>query len=305
MKLVTYKKQNEKLSIGVIYDNKVIDLPITYKNANITELGYNFKRIPTDMTAFLALGDAAMNFVKDLLDKLDKHSDQVLNIAVPLNEVTLMAPVLKPGKILCVGLNYVKHAQEGGRPIPIEPVVFGKYANAITGPNGAICLPSVSQEVDYEAELAVVIGKRACKVDKKSAMACVAGYTNFNDISARDLQRKDGQWMKGKFLDTFAPIGPWLVTKDEVQDPQNLDIQLQLNGQIMQSSNTKDMIFDVAHLVSFFSNLLTLEPGDIIATGTPSGVGFARKPPVFLQPGDTVEVSIEKLGVLQNSVVKD
>lgn len=222
-------------------------------------------------------------------------------------EGEVLAPIPDPGKVLCIGLNYRDHAEESGMPIPEEPVCFGKFGNTIIGPGAAIQLPSVSQQVDYEAELVVVIGKRGKNIAEADARQHVAGYTNGHDVSARDWQigRPGGQWLLGKTPDTFAPIGPYLVTADEIADPYALSIELRLNGQTMQDSNTKEFIFNIDQVIAFVSQICTLEPGDVIFTGTPPGVGMARKPPVFLKPGDDVEVEIAGLGVLRNPVVAE
>jgi 2-keto-4-pentenoate hydratase/2-oxohepta-3-ene-1,7-dioic acid hydratase in catechol pathway len=211
-----------------------------------------------------------------------------------------------PPKILCIGLNYRDHAAESGAPLPKEPVVFSKFATALIGPGDAIVLPAVSREVDYEAELVLVVGKRGRHLTAANALEHLAGYTIGHDVSARDWQlKKDGkQWLAGKTFDTFAPTGPVLVTADEVPDPHSLGIRLRLNGQTMQESNTRQMIFTAADLLVYLSRIVTLQPGDLIFTGTPSGVGFVRKPPVFLRAGDVVEVEIEGLGVLRNPVVQ-
>lgn len=221
--------------------------------------------------------------------------------------VKLLAPIPDPPKVICIGLNYRDHAEESGAPIPREPVVFSKFATAIIGPGEAIHLPAVSREVDYEAELVLVVGKRGRHLSAAAALDHLAGCTIGHDVSARDWQlKKDGkQWLAGKTFDTFAPIGPALVTLDELGDPHNLSIRLRLNGQTMQDSTTQQMIFRAADLLVYLSQVVTLEPGDLIFTGTPPGVGFARKPPVFLKDGDVVEVEIEKLGVLRNPVVQD
>jgi 2-keto-4-pentenoate hydratase/2-oxohepta-3-ene-1,7-dioic acid hydratase in catechol pathway len=217
----------------------------------------------------------------------------------------LLAPVPDPRKIVCVGLNYHDHAKESGAPIPKDPVLFSKYATALVGPTDPIVLPPVSQEVDYEAELVIVVGKRGRPKDAAEALGYVAGYTVGHDVSARDWQlKKDGkQWMAGKTFDTFAPTGPHLVTADEVRDPHALAISLRLNGETMQHSSTKQMIFSVGTILAYLAQVFTLEPGDLIFTGTPPGVGFARKPPVFLKAGDVVEVEIDGLGMLRNPVV--
>jgi 2,4-diketo-3-deoxy-L-fuconate hydrolase len=221
---------------------------------------------------------------------------------LPLAAVSLRAPVPQPGKIICIGLNYRDHAQESGQPLPDEPVLFAKFANSVVGSGEAIVIPSVTQKVDYEAELCVVMGRVARDVPVAEALSYVAGYTCANDISARDLQFRSGQWTRGKTVDTFLPTGPWLVTADEIPDPQMLGMRCLLNGEVMQQSNTGQMVFGVAELVSFISQTMTLEPGDLIATGTPSGVGYARNPPIYLRPGDTVTVEIDSIGALVNPV---
>ena len=217
-------------------------------------------------------------------------------------DVRLLAPVPRPGKLICIGLNYRDHATESNMPIPESPVVFSKFTTAVTGPNEPVVLPAASAKVDYEAELAFVIGRRAKNVTKERAMDYVLGYTMVNDVSARDLQFADGQWQRGKSCDTFAPMGECIVTTDEIPDPQRLTIKLRLNGQTMQDSSTDQLIFGIPELVAFLSETITLEPGDVVATGTPPGVGFARKPPVFLKDGDVMEVEVEGLGVLTNPV---
>jgi 2-keto-4-pentenoate hydratase/2-oxohepta-3-ene-1,7-dioic acid hydratase in catechol pathway len=224
----------------------------------------------------------------------------------PAAGTRLLAPIPDPHKIVCIGLNYKDHAAEGGVPIPREPVLFSKYATALIGNGENIVLPAVSKKVDYEAELVIVVGKRGRHLQAASAAEYAAGYTIGHDVSARDWQlEKDGkQWMVGKTFDTFAPCGPQLVTADEVPNPHALPIRLRLNGATMQNSNTQQMIFNVGYLLAYLSQVFTLEPGDLIYTGTPPGVGFARKPPVFLKGGDVVEVEIEGLGTLRNPVVQ-
>jgi 2-keto-4-pentenoate hydratase/2-oxohepta-3-ene-1,7-dioic acid hydratase in catechol pathway len=221
--------------------------------------------------------------------------------------VKLLAPVPDPRKIVCIGLNYRDHAAESGVPVPTEPILFSKYPTTLIGHGGQIVLPSASHEVDYEAELVVVIGRKGRHVSRERALEYVGGYAVGHDVSARDWQlNKPGkQWMAGKTFDTFAPVGPELVTPDEVPDPQNLCIRLRLNGQTMQDSSTSQLVFGVAELIAYLSQIFTLEPGDMIFTGTPPGVGMARKPPVWLKPGDQVEVEIDRLGTLSNSVIAD
>jgi 2-keto-4-pentenoate hydratase/2-oxohepta-3-ene-1,7-dioic acid hydratase in catechol pathway len=219
----------------------------------------------------------------------------------------LLAPVPDPRKIICIGLNYRDHAAESGVPAPSEPVLFSKYPTALIGHNEAIVLPEVSQQVDYEAELVVVIGRGGRHITRARAMEHAGGYSLGHDVSARDWQlNKPGkQWMAGKTFDTFAPVGPALVTPDEVPDPHRLGIRLRLNGQTMQDSSTSQLIFRVDELISYVSQIMTLEPGDLIFTGTPPGVGMARKPPVWLKPGDEVEIEIDRLGTLSNRVVAE
>ena len=228
-------------------------------------------------------------------------------ISVPASSAKLHAPVHDPQKIICVGLNYRDHAIESKMPIPKEPVLFSKYPSALIGHGEPIVIPKVSTKVDYEAELVVVIGKRGRKIAESSAMDHVAGYSVGHDVSARDWQlEKDGkQWMVGKTFDTFAPIGPALVTRDEIPDPHKLGIQLRINGRTMQNSNTEQMIFSVAQLIAYVSLVFTLEPGDLIFTGTPPGIGHALNPPVYLRGGETIDVEIEGLGILRNAAVAE
>jgi 2-keto-4-pentenoate hydratase/2-oxohepta-3-ene-1,7-dioic acid hydratase in catechol pathway len=225
----------------------------------------------------------------------------------PAAGARLLPPIPDPPKIVCIGLNYRDHAAESGAPIPKEPVLFSKFTTALIGPEESIVLPAVSRQVDYEAELVLVVGKKGRHLKRDNALEYLAGYTVGHDVSARDWQLgKDGkQWLAGKSFDTFAPTGPVLVTADEVRDAHNLAIRLRLNGQTMQESSTRQMIFDAADLLAYTSQVWTLQPGDLIFTGTPPGVGFARKPPVFLKNGDVVEVEIEQLGVLRNPVVQE
>jgi 2-keto-4-pentenoate hydratase/2-oxohepta-3-ene-1,7-dioic acid hydratase in catechol pathway len=220
--------------------------------------------------------------------------------------VKLLPPIPDPQKIVCLGLNYSDHAKETNAKIPQDPILFSKYATALIGPDEPIVLPPISNEVDFEAELVIVIGKRGRNLTPEAALQHVAGYTVGHDVSARDWQlKKDGkQWMVGKTFDTFAPCGPVLVTADEVPDPHGLSIRLLLNGQVMQDSNTRQMIFNVGQIVSHLSKIFTIEPGDLVYTGTPPGVGVARKPPVYLKAGDVVEIVIEGLGTLRNPVVQ-
>ena len=223
--------------------------------------------------------------------------------ARPLAGLRILAPLTRPEKIICVGLNYRDHAAESGQPIPDEPIIFAKFANSIIGPGAPIRLPLLAPKcVDYEAELAVVIGRPCSRVPVSRAMDYVGGYTCANDVSARDLQSRGGQWVHGKAIDSFLPLGPCLVTPDEIGDPQALGIRCVINGVSMQDSNTSLMIFGVAELISFISQTISLSPGDVISTGTPPGVGSARKPPRYLAVGDEVTISIDVIGDLRNPV---
>lgn len=284
MRLVSYKGADGPRT-GMIRDGAVVDLHD------------NERELPTDMIELLRMGARA----KPLLEK-------VFAQGVPIeNKVTLMAPVPNPRKVICVGLNYVDHARETGATPPPEPVIFNKLPTTIVGPEDAIRLPKESSDVDYEAELVVVIGKPGRRIAESEAMNHVAGYMCGNDVSARDWQMKKpgGQWFLGKSFDTFAPTGPHLVTVDEIASPQELSVHLTLNGLVMQRSNTNQFIFSIAQLIAYVSQVCTLEVGDLLFTGTPGGVGFARKPPVFLKDGDVVEVEIESVGKLRNVVIAD
>jgi 2,4-diketo-3-deoxy-L-fuconate hydrolase len=241
--------------------------------------------------------DRVRRFVRENLNDNSKLS----KLAIPEKKIRL-GPLFRPRNVLCIGLNYKDHAAEGGVPLPEKPVVFAKLTGCITGPGAAIVLPPDTKEVDYEAELAVVIGRKCRGVSASDALTYVAGYTCLNDVSARDFQRGDGQWVRAKSQDTFGPMGPYLVTGDDIPDPQTLPIRCVVNGTTLQDSNTDKMIFGVRELIPFISRGITLEPGDVISTGTPHGVGFARKPPIFLKAGDEVVVEIDGIGRLSNPV---
>lgn len=266
------------------------------RNGEIVPLHENEPALPTEMIPLLQMGAEALPLLRKVLQ--EGKAEQA--------PVTLLPPVPNPRKVICVGLNYADHAAETGATPPPEPVIFNKFPTAIIGPADAIRLPRVSQNVDYEAELVVVIGRTGRHIPEADAMDYVAGYTCGNDVSARDWQIKKpgGQWLLGKSFDTFAPIGPHLVLRDEIPDPHNLGIRLVLNGNVMQQSNTNQFIFSIPRLVAYVSQVCTLEPGDLLFTGTPGGVGFTRQPPVYLQPGDVVEVEIERVGRLVNTVVQ-
>jgi acylpyruvate hydrolase len=222
---------------------------------------------------------------------------------IPLSDGRLGAPIPNPDKLLCLGYNYAEHASESEVSVPVAPNIFAKFKNCIVGPHDKVVLPAVSKAIDYEGELAVVIGRRCRNVSEADALQYVGGYTILNDVTARDLQFRTTQYTAGKALDTFAPMGPGVVPAREIPDPQALRIRTKLNGEVVQDGSTGDMVFSVVQTIGFLSQLMTLEPGDIIATGTPVGVGYKRIPPVFLRAGDVVEVSIEGIGSISNYVV--
>jgi 2-keto-4-pentenoate hydratase/2-oxohepta-3-ene-1,7-dioic acid hydratase in catechol pathway len=280
MKLVTFER--DRLSEpGVLLENKVIGL----KSAGFPTLLH-----------LIQGGTKALERAKDWLHKAPADA------TVPLAQARLLAPLSRPPKIICVGLNYRDHALECNAEIPKVPTIFSKYTTAIIGPGEAIILPKHSKEPDYEAEFAVVIGKGGRYISKDRWREHVFGYTNLNDVSARDFQMATSQWMIGKTFDTFAPVGPAIVTADEIPDPHALDIQMIINGEVLQSSNTSQMVFRIADLIEHISSVFTLEPGDIISTGTPAGVGEAKKPPRWLRPGDKVVVRISGIPELSNEV---
>ncbi len=241
-------------------------------------------------------------FANEGINKLKKEFDPLTSALVDPG-IRLGVPVKKPGKIICIGLNYLNHAKESGMAIPQEPVVFFKATSSLTGPNDHIIIPKNSKKTDWEVELAVVIGRRANYIDKEEALEFVAGYALHNDVSEREFQlEKGGQWVKGKSCDTFAPIGPYLVTRDEIADPNSLRLWLSLNGKRVQDGNTNDFIFNVQEVISYLSQFMSLMPGDIISTGTPEGVGLGFDPPVYLKDGDEIELGIDGLGTAKQIV---
>ena len=253
-----------------------------------------FGRIEDD--AIVPMGDDLVSF---LATGASRDGEPVAIV-----DVTFGPPVRRPGKVIGVGLNYRDHAEESGQPVPNEPVLFAKFASSVIGPGEPIVVPEVVTQPDYEAELGVVIGRTATRVDEAHALEHVGGYVCANDVSARDLQFHSSQWMLGKAIDSFLPCGPWLVTPDEIPDPQRLGIRCALAGEMVQDSSTDNMVFGVAELIAFISRTLTLEPGDLIATGTPSGVGMSRTPQRWLEDGEEVSVEIDGIGRLTNTVRK-
>jgi 2-keto-4-pentenoate hydratase/2-oxohepta-3-ene-1,7-dioic acid hydratase in catechol pathway len=315
MRLLTFEAAG-KSRLGAEWNGRIADLQnvaalmetIRYGAAAVPAL---VERFPSDMLAYLQGGSATRAIAREALEFLDQLPEDVTqNLAGQSallyreDQVRRRAPIPRPGKIICIGLNYCDHAAESNMAVPAEPVIFCKYNSAVIGPEDAIVLPPTSSEVDYEAELVYVIGKTGRNISAADAMLHVAGYTCGHDVSARDyqLKRGGGQWTIGKTFDTFAPMGPVLVTADERIDPHNLPIRCVVNGETLQNSNTSQFIFNIPESLAYLSQIMTLEVGDVVFTGTPPGVGFARKPPVFLKGGDVCEIQIDGIGTLRNPV---
>ncbi|HZH61159.1 MAG TPA: fumarylacetoacetate hydrolase family protein [Metabacillus sp.] len=307
MKLVSFTREGVT-RIGSIENEVIVDLNLSYQMLLESEGKLRAKQIaaayvPEEMTEFLQGGKESIEEAKRAISyALHKKEDRGRKLVFQRNEVKIEAPVPAPGKMICVGHNYREHIMEMGRELPAFPVVFAKFANTVVGPQDDIPFYPISDQLDYEAEFAFVIGQRARNVAQADALDYVAGYTIVNDVTYRDLQRRTLQWLQGKAVEGSAPMGPWLVTSDELQDPSGLDIVLTVNGEERQRSNTVNLVFSVQYLVEFLSNLMTLEPGDIILTGTPGGVGVARNPQVFLKDGDIVRIEVDQVGVLENKV---
>ncbi len=291
MRIARYRFGGEE-TYGVLTGESIISLP---------GLAEKFKmKLPETVEGFVAAGESALQTAESLLKKADGRDSE--NLAARLVDVTLLAPLSSPPKIICLGLNYRDHAAETGKTIPKEPIIFMKPRTAIIGPNEKIIKPSFVNELDYEGELAIVIGKKAKNVTVSDAKSCVFGYTVFNDVSAREIQFGDKQWTRGKSFDTFAPIGPCITTKTQLSDTSSLRIQTWVNGELRQNGTTKNMVFSVEEIVHHLSRVMTLEPCDIIATGTPAGVAMAMKPPKWLKNRDIVRIEIEGIGILENRV---
>ena len=317
MKLARFRlKGSEERRAGVLAGGRLLDIARAARSvppSGVQPLSWRPTRWlleVADVLDIIRRGDEALGEIDKLVETargigaLNARSGGTLDdvrVAFAPDEVEFL-PAVNPSKILAIGRNYFEHAAEGGSAPPAAPLVFTKLPNSLSAHEAPILLPTISDAVDYEAELAVVIGRRAKGVSEADALDYVFGYTLINDVTARDLQRGDGQWVRGKGLDTFAPLGPFITTRDEVADVHALKIEGRLNGELMQSSTTAKMIFKVPYLVSYISQGITLEAGDVIATGTPEGVGFFRKPPVLLKDGDVFEVSVERLGTLRNTV---
>ncbi len=284
MKLVTYRRAGKAPEAGVVLGERVISL---------AGAGY------PDMISLAAQGEDARARVENWIH--NPPADAVSE----LSAVSLMAPVPRPPKLICVGLNYRDHAIESNMEMPKVPTIFNKFPNIVIGPGAPIVLPKLSQKPDYEAEMAVVIGKGGRHIPAERWRDHVFGYTIVNDVSARDYQMATTQWLMGKTFDTFAPMGPWIVSADEIDEPHNLDVSLEIGGEVLQHSNTRELIFNIPALIAYLSGVVTLEPGDVISTGTPSGVGFARKPPRWLVAGEEVVVKVSGIGELHNPVVAE
>ena len=289
MKLVTASFQNET-RIGTLISKNAQNYFLDLNRAQST--------LPTDMIAFLQAGDAAMRLAQQIVAQADER------FLIPQDQVKLLAPLPRPGKLICIGHNYYGHTDAASN-IPKHPDIFAKLSNVVIGPNQPIVITRTSDKIDYEGELAVVISKRCKYVEQANALDVVAGYTIFNDVTARDFQNRTSQWLIGKSFDTCGPMGPAIVTKDEIPDPGNLELSLTLNGKEMQHSSTNQLIFSIPFLIETITQSITLEPGDLISTGTPSGTGASYKPPVFMKPGDTVCVRIEKIGELVSPVIAE
>jgi acylpyruvate hydrolase len=305
MKLVRFTVNGQPARLGSLVGEQVWDLGATYEQflagRDVTrsqELAHSLFHGST--RDFLQAGEMAETAVAGMEEAA--KAGTLNRVSHPKNSVRLLAPIHDPEKLICIGLNYKDHAEEAKQPIPKEPPLFAKWANAVLDPGEPILRPRGCTQLDYEVELGVVIGKTCRHVPPERALDYVFGYTIIHDVSARDFQFKTSQWMAGKIADTFAPIGPYIADRSEIPDPHVLDLSTWVNGNRLQHGSTKNLIFDVRALVAYLSNIITLSPGDTIATGTPAGVGFVRKPPVFLQPGDTVRMEITGLGVLENPI---
>ena len=294
MRIVRYLHENEEC-YGVLKEHTVFCLPAVAKH-----LG---QELPERLEEFIALGEKAMKTAEELLMKTDSY--HVESFTVPLSKVSLLAPIAAPPKIVCLGLNYRDHADETNATIPKEPIIFMKPRTAIIGPNEQIIKPNFVKQLDYEGELAIIIGKKCKNVPVSEAKNYVFGYTVFNDVSAREIQFGDKQWTRGKSFDTFAPIGPCITTEAQLKDTSNLTVRTWVNSELRQNGTTKTMVFNVNEIVHHMSRVMTLEPCDIIATGTPSGVGMAMKPQEWLRHGDVVRIEIEGIGILENTVKEE
>ncbi len=301
MRLVTYSRLGVP-SIGVELKEGILDIPEAASRFGRMHHVHG-KMFPSTMMDLLQW-PAGVEVVKQILERYNEAEPDEKPLLYSLASVRLLAPIERPGKIVALGLNYRDHIEETGREVPKVPVMFAKFPSSVIGPDEDIIIPSISKKIDWEVELGIVMGRTCKSVSKNEALDYVAGYTILNDVTARDIQKHDGgQWVRGKSIDTFCPMGPCIITSDELGDGSGLRLQTKVNGVIKQDSNTSNLLFDVAQIISYLSQSFSFEPGDIIATGTPSGVGFARDPPEYLKHGDIVELYIEKIGSLRNPVV--
>ena len=312
MKLVTYEANGIRRLGTMTPDNQVLDLNRAYaeqleSEGELTPQVVADALLPADMKSFLARGDRGIELAKKVQSFSEEKGEKFFKQQVffKLQEVKLCAPITDPGKIICLAHNYSDFLEENNLPIPPEPRIFSKYLNAICGPEDVIIKPKATNELGYEAEMAFVIGKSARNVKEEDAYNYIAGYTIFNDVSASDITTMDKQVLRGKTYDTFAPIGPYIVTKDEVPDPHNLDIKLWVNDEKLQDSNTDQVLYKTPKLVAFLSTVMTLEPGDIVATGTPPGIAKFSSDPTYMWPGDICKIEVEKLGVLENKIIDE
>lgn len=305
MKLYTFEFEGQQ-RLGVEREGKLIDLKKAH--TALSTAGTAATSLPSDMLSFLRAGDSAMNTARRVIANtpVQQKSGTGDRFVYNFDEVRLLAPIPRPGKILCSGINYRGHLEENpGAKLPEFPFFFSKLPSVVIGPGDPIVHPKLTKQLDYEVELAVVIGRTMRRTPEHEVMSGVAGYTILHDVSARDVQFKDNQITLGKNFDSFAPLGPCLVTTDELPDPGNLPLRTFLNGKIMQDGSTEEWVFPLPRLLSALCEIMTLEPGDVVSTGTPAGVGVFRKPPVFLQPGDRVILEIEPIGRLENPVVAE
>ncbi|HLK58333.1 MAG TPA: fumarylacetoacetate hydrolase family protein [Chthonomonadaceae bacterium] len=315
MKLITYLQHGQP-RLGALLRDRVVDLNRAYRAAlqhtgDAEELAVADARVPPDLLGLLQGGERSLAAAQRALAFVQERSAagatdlQLDGLCCALNAVRWRAPILRPGKVVCVGLNYRSHVAQLGETLSEYPILFHKAATSLIGHEQAIVLPRISNQVDYEGELAVIIGKRGKYIPEREALAYVAGYACANDVSAHDIEFRTSQWTSGKMLDTFCPLGPVMVTREEIPDPNHLRLKTIHNGEVVQDACTSDMHFSVPALIRYISSLTTLEPGDLLLTGTPAGIGSLREPQVFLQPGDHISIEIEGIGLLTNPVIAE
>lgn len=306
MKLISFTT-NKRLRAGAAVMGYAVDLEQAARLLGSGAIPGSIRGILEGDAPVMARARKVVRRAEAKLQRVVERKERRPAWAYPLNDVELAAPLPDPPKIICIGQNYADHCREQGLEPPEKPIIFSKFQTTLTGPSSPVVLPSkeVTAQVDYEVEFAFVMGRTAKHVKRREAMEYVAGYMVMNDVTARDVQYGDKQWVRGKSFDTFGPCGPWIVTTDELPDVSHLHIWLKLNGEMMQESSTRNLIFDVPFLIEYLSRGITFQPGDIISTGTPPGVGIFRKPPVLLKPGDLMEAGVEGIGTLQNRCVRD